>query len=151
MNEEIEKLRACIQRLSERLALYEQWRKYDAAIRSGEELLQKHEQFKRSLPPPFPWPGKAGRPSKWRGRLGFELLEAVEAIRKDNGIGIATAIEALCKSSPIWGKYQRRTLEARYQEARKFWQPWIEQDRILDAELEKFRLISDQLNHSRDK
>jgi hypothetical protein len=56
----------------------------------------------------------------WEGQLGLELLWAVDRLKKDTEISLAGAVEILTKSAP-WREYERAELEARYQEAKKYW------------------------------
>ncbi len=84
-------------------------------------------------------PPKRGAPSKWKGKLGLELIEAVENIRGANPIrlavkaggrlptnlklmDVAKAIRALREQHPDkWGEYLSDDLEKRYYEAKKAW------------------------------
>ena len=76
-------------------------------------------------------PPKRGAPSKWQGKLGLELVEAVEAYRMANPIirkgapklmSLAKAIRALREQHPDkWGEYLSDDLEKRYHEAKKTW------------------------------
>lgn len=74
-------------------------------------------------------PPKRGAPSKWQGKLGLDLVEAVEAyrtpiIRKGAPklMSLAKAIRALREQHPDkWGQYLSDDLEKRYHEAKKTW------------------------------
>jgi len=79
-----------------------------------------------SLPP------RRGAPSKWKGKLGFELVQAVELAlpltkSKDGGavlrpVSVAKAIRDLRDQHPEkWGHYESPELQKRYHEAKKIW------------------------------
>src|SRR5262245_7979011 len=92
------------------------------AIKQGKDLLSKQDAFRRSLPEKKP----TGRKGKWKGKLGFELLTAVEEMKKTHGTKrTAEAIKILQHASSRWREYEQRELEARHSEAKKFWAPWI--------------------------
>jgi hypothetical protein len=61
-------------------------------------------------------PPKRGAPSKWQGKLGLELVEAVEAYRMANPI-----IRKGAPKPDKWGEYLSDDLEKRYHEAKKTW------------------------------
>jgi len=64
-----------------------------------------------------------GRPSKWKGQLGFELLEAVEKLQARTPTMTVTEVIKKLKTDGAtavkWGK--ELDLEKRYYDARKFW------------------------------
>jgi|SRR6516225_9916462 len=84
-------------------------------------------------------PPKRGAPSKWKGKLGLELIEAVENIQsadpvrlavkaggrlptKPKLMDVAKAIRALREQhQDKWGEYLSNDLEKRYYEAKKAW------------------------------
>jgi hypothetical protein len=83
-------------------------------------------------------PRKRGAPSKWKGILGFELVQAVELYRlatpatphtknKNGGavlrpVTVAKAIRDLREQhQEKWGDYESPELQKRYHEARKIW------------------------------
>jgi lysyl-tRNA synthetase class I len=69
---------------------------------------------------------KSGRPRKWLGRVGYELLVAVNSICAERRRGFADAIRILRSRSPAkWGSYDQRELQTRFQEARNFWLPYL--------------------------
>lgn len=126
---------------------YERFFRLHQFMEYTNELRRRNEQLEWTRPRRTP--GKPGAPGQWKGDLGGKLLEDVEAVRKEKGadISIAAAIGALRQSSPIWRGYKKRELEVRYQDAKKFWAPWIEQDRILDVEMEKWRRMGTELQN----
>jgi hypothetical protein len=83
-------------------------------------------------------PPTRGAPSKWKGKLGLELIEAVENIQRApirsavkagrrlptnlKLMDVAKAIRALRAHHPDkWGEYLSDDLEKRYYEAKKAW------------------------------
>ena len=67
-------------------------------------------------------PPKKGRPPKWKGPEGFELLREIDTINQRQKASISRAIRTLQQRDPNrWGqnKYKPAELEARYYEARK--------------------------------
>src|SRR5262249_886290 len=80
-------------------------------------------------------PPKRGAPSKWKGKLGFELVQAVELYQlappltksKNGGavlrrVSVAKAIRDLRHRHPEkWGDYESPELQKRYHEAKKIW------------------------------
>jgi hypothetical protein len=74
-------------------------------------------------------PSKRGAPSKWQGKLGLELVEAVQAYRVANPtirngapklMSLAKAIQDL-REQAKWNAYSSEDLEKRYHEAKKTW------------------------------
>jgi len=76
------------------------------------------------------------RRKKWRGDLGVELVDAVAKAKADGAKTTADAIRKLRKSA-TWRGHKQRTLEIRYQDAKKFCQPYDEVFRVVDAEMKK--------------
>jgi hypothetical protein len=97
---------------------------------------------------------KRGRPRKWVGRDGYQLMLAVNSIRVELGqkLGrrctIAHALKVLrtraakYPSLSKWKNYQPDALQARLREARKFWPPQIKRLAKLQAKLDE--LAADQ-------
>ena len=74
-------------------------------------------------------PSKRGAPAKWQGKLGLELVEAVEAYRAANStirngapklMSLAKAIQDL-REQAKWNAYSSEDLEKRYHAAKKTW------------------------------
>jgi hypothetical protein len=72
---------------------------------------------------------KSGRPGVWKGHEGFLLILAVNSIRVERKKSVSDAIRILQHRTKDrtdrWTRYSVRTLEARFQEARKHWAPTI--------------------------
>jgi hypothetical protein len=85
-------------------------------------------------------PRKRGAPSKWSGKLGLELVQAVEATQVEMSLerprlkprakrptdikvtGVDKAIERLrSRFSEKWGRYDPDVLKRRFHEAQKHW------------------------------
>jgi hypothetical protein len=79
------------------------------------------------LPPKRRPPRKRGPHPKWTGEEGLELVEAVEAVQRDElgqgrSISIENAIKELQPQCPAkWGGYDPDVLRRRYYEAKLFW------------------------------
>jgi hypothetical protein len=76
---------------------------------------------------------KNGRPGRWKGKLGLQLLDAVAHARAEGAKNTAAAIEMLQKQEgrdlsldDQWRDYPARYLEKAYVEAKKFWQPYFD-------------------------
>jgi hypothetical protein len=76
---------------------------------------------------------KNGRPGRWKGKLGLQLLDAVAHARAEGAKNTAAAIEMLQKQDGRdisldrqWRDYPARYLEKAYVEAKKFWQPYFD-------------------------
>jgi hypothetical protein len=85
----------------------------------------------------LPDQSKNGRPGRWKGKLGLELLDAVAHARAEGAKNTAAAIEMLQKQEgrdislddsldDQWRDYPARYLEKAYVEAKKFWQPYFD-------------------------
>ena len=84
------------------------------------ELERQLAAYLKILPQPKK---KPGRPSFWIGYQGFSFVHEVEQIRRQKRRwSIAHAIESAAKNHPMLGKLDKRGLQARFQEARKFWE-----------------------------
>ena len=72
---------------------------------------------------------KSGRPGVWKGNEGFLFMLAVNSIRAERKKGVSDAIRILQRRTEDrtdrWTRYSVRTLESRFQEARKHWAPTI--------------------------
>jgi hypothetical protein len=80
---------------------------------------------------------KSGRPSVWKDHEGFLLILAVNSIRAERKKGVADAIRILQRRTNRWARYSVRTLEARFQEARKHWTPIVKyHDELIAISLE---------------
>jgi len=70
-------------------------------------------------------PRKRGARSKWTGKLGLELVQAIESLRvprvpRRKPLSVAKAVEALRERHPKkWAHHL--DLEKRFYEAKKFW------------------------------
>lgn len=63
-------------------------------------------------------PRGPGRPGKWKGKVGLELIGHVQSIKNEKACGIARAIRIAQNRYPNkWGKYTPKELESRYHEA----------------------------------
>lgn len=63
-----------------------------------------------------------GAPSKWKGKLGIELLRAVEIEQYMHKSGITKALERVQSQNPQkWDCYNLSDLKKRYYEAKKYW------------------------------
>lgn len=72
-----------------------------------------------------PYTRRKGRPRKWKGSTGLELIRDVERIRNERNQGARDAIRTLIKRQPKrWGAYKQRALEVRYAEAKKYHGPF---------------------------
>ena len=72
---------------------------------------------------------KSGRPGVWKGNEGFLFILTVNSIRAERKKGVSDAIRILQRRTEDrtdrWTRYSVRTLETRFQEARKHWAPTI--------------------------
>jgi hypothetical protein len=74
--------------------------------------------------PPLP-PRKRGAPAKWKGKLGLDLVNAVETVQVEHikhfgrPMSVSKALEVVQQQNP--GKFEVSDLEKRYYEARKAW------------------------------
>jgi hypothetical protein len=123
---------------------------------------------------------KPGAKWKWKGKLGFNLICAVKALTAD-GTSNAQAFRDLhdwarfwhsnpkAQQTKEWIKFEQlvgehwayirdecsrqkpRQLAARHSEALKAWGSYFEQDDILDAEMERFRALSDAIVYRSEK
>jgi DNA repair exonuclease SbcCD ATPase subunit len=105
------------------------------------------------------------KPRKWRGELGYHFICAVKALTADGtseaqafrdlhswakGLAVQSQKARFELVSEYWRylrdeccKNEPRQLAVRYCNASKAWGPFFERDDALDAEMERFRAISD--------
>jgi hypothetical protein len=98
---------------------------------------------------------RSGRPRIWAGVEGLYLVQAVEEKRKNKKCTLAQAIRWAINTDPRLSRSAirskpLRTLEARYQEAFKYWsRDWDEEARAHDrykVALDRFETAIDQWN-----
>ena len=81
-----------------------------------------------------------GRPGKWKGKVGFLLLDAVAHARANGAKDTAAAIEILRKQKPRrqrdhdWRGYKARYLAKAYVEAKEFWRPYFARRQLGDKD-----------------
>jgi hypothetical protein len=86
---------------------------------------------------PAHWP-KPRRPGRWKGPDGYELVAAVLEYQAEHSCtDIAPAIKLLRARSKKWRAINQRDLERRFQEARRYWEPWWREHAWLENRLKK--------------
>jgi hypothetical protein len=73
-----------------------------------------------------------GRPGKWKGRDGYDLVARVMKLQGDNLV-VAAAIRSLKQENPQRWRQPQRVLERRFQEAKRYWQQWIQLEATLET------------------
>ena len=83
------------------------------------------------------------RPTKWKGRHGYEFTSEILAIQARDNCSQADAIRTLKKDNPTkWPENQRR-LERVFGEIRSVWEPWCRLNALLEARAEKLLAKTD--------
>jgi hypothetical protein len=79
---------------------------------------------------------QTGRAGTWKSPFGAHAVITVEDARQCGGYTVAAALRMLRKQEPwatAWRDHSDRALQARYNEARKYWQPLFKElQEILD-------------------
>ena len=84
------------------------------------------------------WPDEPdGRPAKWKGQDGYDLVILVEGLQKQFKFSIKESIEDLHKvKCPPCHQHPVKQLVVRYQEAKRHWWPAIKRIREIETELD---------------
>jgi hypothetical protein len=115
-----------------------------------ESLKAEMADFKRDLAKAQGLPGtgqanwsKPRRPGTWKGPDGYELVAAVLEFQATHHCeDIAPAIKLLQARSKRFKAINQRTLERRFQEVRKLWEPWWKVSVSLQTRLKELSGIS---------
>jgi hypothetical protein len=78
-------------------------------------------------------PKDARRPTKWKGRHGYEFVSGVLTLRARDKCTVAAAIRKMKADNPAKWPEDQRDLERRFQEIKDDWEPWF----LVGAGLEK--------------
>lgn len=73
------------------------------------------------------------RPTKWKGRDGYEFVSGILAIQTHEDCTVAEAIRKLKKAAPAKWCEEERDLARRYSEIKDYWVPWVRWEMRLEA------------------